>query len=123
MTNPVRPQSHTSSTERKEQLILEGARYRAAIRNARFSVGHNLHAGVLVRSAVSQVSSNLYGVLGSLLRVRGNRLQTLLPLVLSAFSIARKTRLLTPLLRGAVVVGGVGAGIYMLSRRKKTSDN
>ena len=120
MTMPERLPTHANPTERKAQLILEGARYRAAIRNARFTVANNLHAGMLIRSAVSQFSSNLYGVLGGLLRIRGNRLQTLLPLVLSAVSIARKTRLLTPLLRGTVVLGAVGTGIYLISRRKKT---
>lgn len=108
-----------SVAKRKERLLREGASYRAAVKQARTAVSHNLHANVLARSVVAQMKGSLFGTLASLVHLKGSNVQTLLPVALSALSFARKVKLLRPLLRAAVVLGVVGVGIAVIAQRKK----
>lgn len=108
-----------SLAKRKERLLREGAGYRAAIQNARSTVSHNLHADVLARSIVGQLKGSLFATLGSVVKLKGSNLQTLLPVALSALSFATKAKLLRPLLRAGLVVGAIGVGLSFVARRKK----
>ena len=120
MTNNVSENAMPLSVaKRKERLLREGASYRAAVKQARTVVSHNLHATVLARSLVTQMKGSMFATLASLVRLKGNNVQTLLPVALSALSFARKVKLLRPLLRAAVVLGVVGIGISVIAQRKK----
>lgn len=108
-----------SVAKRKERLLREAAMYRAAVQKARVTVSHNLHVDVFARSVVAQVKGSIFATLGGLVRLKGRNVQTLLPVALSAISFATKAKLLLPLLRVAVVLGVVGAGIGLIAQRKK----
>ncbi|EGF31376.1 hypothetical protein IMCC9480_15 [Oxalobacteraceae bacterium IMCC9480] len=103
--------------QRKEKLIREGANFRVGMRSSIELVGNNLQTDTLARSIITQLTGTAYSALGSLLRVKGANLQTLLPIVASGVSFALKARLLRPLLRTTAGVGAVGAGAYFLFRR------
>ena len=119
MSNESENRSPVSLAKRKERLLREGAAYRAAIQQARTVVSHNMHADVLARSVVAQVKSNVYATLGNLVQLKGSNLQKLLPVALTALSLARKTKLLFPLLRAGVVLGAIGVGVSLVARRKR----
>lgn len=108
-----------SVAKRKERLLREAAMYRAAVQKARVSIGHNLHANVFARSLVAQVKGSVFSTLGSLVQLKGRNVQTLLPIALSIISFATKAKMLVPLLRIAVVLGVVGAGVGFIAWRKK----
>ncbi|MDY7573151.1 hypothetical protein [Actimicrobium sp. CCI2.3] len=110
--------------QRKEKLIREGANFRAGIRSSIELVGNNLQTDTLARSIITQLTGTAYAAVGSLLRVKGANLQTLLPIVVSGISFVVKARLLLPLLRTTAVAGVVGAGAYfLLRRRSRTSED
>ncbi|MFT5962329.1 MAG: hypothetical protein ACI8WM_002672 [Burkholderiaceae bacterium] len=104
--------------QRKEKLIREGANFRAGMRSSLELVSHNLQTDALARSILTQLTGTVYAAAGTLLRVKGANLQTLLPIVVSGVSFVLKARLLRPLLRTTAVIGVVGAGAYFLFRRE-----
>jgi hypothetical protein len=104
--------------QRKEKLIREGANFRAGMRSSLELVSHNLQTDALARSILTQLTGTVYAAAGTLLRVKGVNLQTLLPIVVSGVSFVLKARLLRPLLRTTAVIGVVGAGAYFLFRRE-----
>ncbi|MEC5215291.1 hypothetical protein RCH09_000221 [Actimicrobium sp. GrIS 1.19] len=105
--------------ERKEKLIREGAAYRAAVRGARDMFNKNLRTEALARGLIAHLTGNAYAVIGNLLGGKRGNLQTLLPLVVSGVSLMLKARLLLPMWRSVGVIGAVGAGAWLLFRRKK----
>lgn len=119
MNNESESRVPVSLAKRKERLLREGAAYRAAVQRARTVVSHNMHADVLARSVVAQVKSNLFATVGNLVRLKGSNLQKLLPVALTAISFASKTRMLLPLLRVGVVLGAIGVGVSVVSKRKR----
>jgi hypothetical protein len=118
------PSKGLTVAQRKEKLIREGANFRAGMRSSIDLVSNNLQTDSLARSIITQLTGTAYAAAGSLLRVKGANLQTLLPIVVSGISFVVKARLLLPLLRTTAVIGVVGAGAYFLSRRaRRTSDD
>jgi hypothetical protein len=51
------------------------------------------------------------------------RARRMLPLAATAFSILRRRRLIMPVLKGAAVLGGVGAGAYFFYRHKQRAQD
>ncbi|GAA4020140.1 hypothetical protein [Actimicrobium antarcticum] len=123
MTNELNTGEELTLAQRKEVLIRQGANYRAGVHVSIALIGKNLQTDTLARSIVSQLTGTAYAAVGNLLRVKSANLQTLLPIVVSGLSFAMKAKLLRPILRTSVIVGGFGAAAYFLFRNKKKSVN
>lgn len=108
--------------QRKKALIAQGAARRNDIDKSIDIVRNNLHADRLAKSAVNHLTSAAYTTVENMFDWRGiknGNLRNLLPLAASAYSIISRRRLLLPLLKGATVVAGLGAGGYFLWQRKQ----
>lgn len=111
-----------SVAERKRLLIAQGASHRLAITHARADVRTSLRAESLAKSAISHVAMGALTAFrgGSILK--GSNLQFLLPLAMSVFSrLSKKSHLVKPIARGALVLGAVAAVTRFVMRKKNAN--
>lgn len=127
MTNQQQgdPMEYTETlAQKKERLLLQCRAYRIAVTHSKQVVSAHLGAEEIAKTAVGMVSSRAQSALANfsgLLDFRNlsaAKVQRLLPLVISGVSLLSRRSLLKPVLRGAAVVGAVGAGLYFYSRKK-----
>ncbi|HEY8102854.1 MAG TPA: hypothetical protein VIF82_19105 [Burkholderiaceae bacterium] len=111
-----------SMTERKRLLVAQGAAHRLAITHARADVRTSLSAESLAKSAIAHVAMGAFAAIkgGSILRGANlGNLQVLLPLAMSVIArLSKKTHLVKPLVRGALVLGAVAAITRFVIRKK-----
>ena len=111
-----------SFAERKKLLLAEGLRYRVAIIESRRVVQANTRADMLARNAVDHVTAAAYGAFNNIFSLSGLRtggLQKLLPLVITGYTALSRRSLLKPVLRGSLVVAGLGAIAVLVFRNKR----
>lgn len=118
---------HTLSyADRKKALLAEGAHYRSLITRSKQVVHTNLSVDVIAHNAVTHITSAAYGAVNNLFSVegiRGGSIQKLLPLLLTAYTAVSKRSLLKPILKGTMVVAGLGAVAVLVFRNKKSKKN
>jgi hypothetical protein len=116
-----------SLAERKQLLVAQGAAYRTGITYGRTSVRTSLNAESLAKSAIAHIAMGAVGAFkgGSMLRGANlGNLQVLLPLAMSVFArLSKKTHLMKPIARGALVIGAVAAIARFVIRRRKKANN
>ena len=110
-------------TDRKKQLIAEGAVYRAEVMFAKQAVQSSLRPETIARNALHHAI--LVGMAALKTRniagLPGVNLQSLLPVAMSGISALSKNKALVKVvLRGAVIAGSVAGIVRMLSRKKKS---
>ena len=114
-----------SLAERKRLLIAQGAAHRLAITQARVDVRVSLSAESLAKSAIAHVVMGVVGAFkgGSMLRGANlGNLQVLLPLAMSVIArLSKKTHLVKPIARGALVLSAVAAIARFVVRRKNAN--
>lgn len=114
-----------SLAERKQLLVAQGAAYRTGITYGRTSVRTSLSAESLAKSAIAHIAMGAVGAFkgGSMLRGANlGNLQVLLPLAMSVIArLSKKTHLVKPVARGALVLGAVAAIARFVIRRKKAN--
>ena len=93
MSENLLDKSPDSLARRKEELIHEGAQYRAAIRTSRGVVNHNMHVDVMARSVVNHMTGTAYTAMSNILNVKSGNLQTLMPVILKSLSLLLKALL------------------------------
>lgn len=111
-------------SDRKKQLIAQGAIYRAEAMLAKQVVQESLKPESMAKSALHQAmligmaALNTRNIAG----LPGMNLQRILPLLMGGMSaLARNKPLVKTVLRGAAVAGSV-AGLVRLFVKKKSSD-
>lgn len=109
-------------TERKKQLIAEGAVYRAEVMFAKHEVQASLRPENVARNALQHAM--LVGLAALKTRnlggLPGVNLQTLLPFVMNGVSTLSKNKALAKtVLRGALIAGSVAGIVRVLSRKKR----
>jgi hypothetical protein len=122
-------QNHTELTaaQKKKLLIAQGAAYRLGLIESKNTVSANLHADALAKHAFSRLAATASTALGHGMSIRSfaeGNFQTILPLLLSGFSLlAKRRRLIKPLLIGAVVsaAAGIAASLVRRARPKATA--
>jgi hypothetical protein len=105
--------------ERKKHLIAEGAIYRAEVMLSKQALQDSLQPESLARGALHQLALGALSMLARRGGLPGVKLQTLLPLAVTAIgALAKRKWLLKIVLRGAALAG-VTAGVAVLVSRKK----
>jgi predicted 2-oxoglutarate/Fe(II)-dependent dioxygenase YbiX len=114
-----------SLAERKQMLIAEGAAHRMGITYGRTAVRTSLSAESLAKSAIAHVAMGAMSAFkgGSMLKGANlGNLQILLPIAMSVIArLSKKTHLVKPVARGALVLGVVAAIARFVIRRKKAN--
>lgn len=121
--------AHETLAQRKERLILQCRAYRAAVHHSRSEMRSHFGLQSIAKAAVGLVGlrtgSAALSSISGLLDMKGGlsfgRLQRLLPVLAGAYSLLRKRSLLTPVVRGALIVGGAGAAAYLYRKQSKKS--
>lgn len=108
-------------SDRKKQLIAEGAVYRAEVMIARQEVQSSLRPEIIARNALHHAL--LVGMAALKTRniggLPGVNLQSLLPVAMSGVAaISKNKALVKVVLRGAVIAGSVAGIVRVLSRKK-----
>lgn len=109
-------------SDRKKQLIAQGALYRAEVMLATHIARDSLRPDSLARSALHQAA--LIGL--SALKRRniaglpGLNLQNMLPLAMTALSsLSQRKGVVRAILRGALIAGTVAGAVRLFSRSKR----
>jgi hypothetical protein len=97
-----------TAAQKKKLLIVRGAMYRAGLTESQHAVRVNLQPDMLAKSALAGVVTTASAALGTGLSLRGIRdgnFKTILPLLISGFSLLAKRRaLIKPALTGAIAL-------------------
>lgn len=111
--------------DRKKQLIVQGAVYRAEVLLAKESAEAGLRPDTLARSVLHQVAAAAIGAFrGGNSGLPGVNLQTLLPIVMGGISaLAKRKSLLKTAARGAAVAGAAAGVVALVSRWKKSKQD
>lgn len=121
MNRHQQPENHLSTAERKQELLQEGAAFRAAMMNSRNIVSTSLHS----RSLLGNLFGGFSGLASSVFSKPGNlntaNLPALLPLLLSSASWIARRGTRKPLLVGSAALAGIGAAVYLSSRNSKAT--
>jgi hypothetical protein len=129
MSNEPRS-AHETLAQRKERLIMQCRAYRAAVHHSRSEMRSRLGLQSIAKAAAGLVglragSSMLANVTGMLSAKGGGlplgKVKALLPIVTGAYSLLSRRSLLRPALRGAMVLGGLGAAFCLYRRQAKKS--
>lgn len=111
-----------SVAERKRLLVAQGASHRLAITHARGAVRASLKSESLAKSAITHVAMGAVTAFRGGGLLKGSNLQVLLPLAMSLFArLSKKTHLVKPIARGALVLGAVAAVTRFVIRRKNAN--
>jgi len=111
-----------STAERKRMLIAQGASHRLAITHARVAVRTSLSAESLAKNAISHVAMSALTAFKSGAILKAGNLQVLLPLAMSIFArLSKKSHLVKPIARGALVLGAVAAITRFVMRKKNAN--
>jgi hypothetical protein len=106
-------------SDRKKQLIAQGALYRAEILVARENVEESLRPDSLARGMLNHAASTAVALFSNKTGApAGRNLQSILPLVMSGISVVSKKTGLKPMLRG-VLVAALTAGAAAFFARKE----
>lgn len=109
-------------TQRKQQLIAEGAALRANIGAATQQVKTGMRADAMIKNVVAYAARTAAGLAGSGGGVAGIGLQTVLPVVARGVSALAKRPWFKPVLRGALLLGVAGlAAKFMIARKNARS--
>jgi hypothetical protein len=123
---PAEIQDGLSLAERKQMLIAQGASYRLGITYGRSAVKSSLSAESLTKSALSHVAMGAVSAIKGGSMLKGSNLQVILPFALSLISrlsskLPKKTKLVKPLARGALILGIAVAAARFVMRRKNAN--
>jgi hypothetical protein len=126
MNMPAEIQNGLSLAERKQMLIAQGASYRLGITHGRSAVRTSLSAESLAKSALSHVAMGAVSAIKGGSVLKSSNLQVILPLALSLISklsskMPKKTKLVKPLARGALVLGVVAAVARLVMRKRNAN--
>jgi len=122
--------AHETLAQRKERLILQCRAYRAAVHHSRADMRSRTGLQSIARAAAGLIglragSSMLANVAGMLDAKGGGlslgKLRRALPVVTGAYSLLSSRSLLKPVLRGALILGGIGAAVCLYRRQTKKS--
>lgn len=126
MSKPEISEPVETLAQQKERLILQCQAYRSGIGQSRNLVRAHLGREGITRAAFGILGSRAQNALANvtdLVNMSGGislaKIQRLAPFVLSGISILSKRSVLKPILRGAALVGAVGAGLYLFARNRK----
>lgn len=124
MTDHHTPAPPETLAQHKERLRQQCRSYRAGIGHSRNVVRDNLGMESVARTAIGLLNQRAQSVFANvsdlfdLKHISGAKLQRLLPLLVSGYSLLSRRVLLKPILRGALIVGVAGTVIYLYSRGK-----
>ena len=111
-------------SDRKKQLIAQGALYRAEVMLATQTARDSLRPDTLARGALRQAALIGLAVLKrrNLGGLPGLNLQNMLPLAMTALSsLSQRKGVVQAVLRGAVIAGTVAGAVRLFSRKKKAA--
>lgn len=124
MTTNQSNQAARALNERKEALIERGLQCRMSVVNSRRAVHASLKGDAIARSAFSHLSGNAAGLLGNYLKVvGGSNRKLLLSLAMSGVSLLSRKGLIKPVLRGALLLGAVGAAFAWWQGKGRRKDS
>jgi hypothetical protein len=116
--------SHETLAQRKERLQLQCRAYRAAVGHSRKVVREKLSTRAIATTAFGLLGVRAQSAFGNVTelfdmkQMSAAKLQRLLPILASGYSLLSRRSLLKPILRGALIVGTAGAAAYFYSRKK-----
>jgi hypothetical protein len=124
MTDQHSPAPPETLAQRKQRLQQQCQAYRAGIGQSRNVVRNNLGVESIAKTALGLFSQRAQSALHQatdlfdLTHLSGAKLKSVLPVLVSAYSLLSRRAVLKPVLRGALVVGVAGAAVYLYARRK-----
>jgi hypothetical protein len=124
---PKSMQQHETLAQRKERLLLQCRAYRAAVGHSKQVVRDKLSTRAIATAAVGIAGVRAQSAVGNFVdlldfkNISAVKLQRLLPLLASGYSLLARRSLLKPVFRGAAVVGAAGALVYFFTRKKSAT--
>lgn len=112
-------------TDRKKQLIAEGALYRAEVMLAKQEMQASLRPESIAKSALQQAALIGFAALKTrhIAGLPGINLQTVLPLAMRGISALSKNKPLAKIiLRGAIIAGGVAGLVRLFSKKTRNPE-
>jgi hypothetical protein len=113
--------SHLSTAERKQQLLQEGAAFRADMVRSRDIVRANLNSRSLATILLGRMTGIASSVFGDPGRFRARSLPAMLPLLLTGASWLSKRCTRKSLLIGVTVLAAIGGAAFISSRNNKAT--
>jgi len=124
--------AHETLAQRKERLVMQCRAYRAAVHHSRSEMRSRIGLQSIMKAATGLVGlragSSMLSNVTSMLAAKGGagglsfaKVKTLLPVITGAYSLLSRRSLLKPALRGALVLGGLGAAVCLYRRQAKKS--
>jgi hypothetical protein len=108
--------------QRKKKLIAEAERCRAKLDESKDIIRDNLKIDRLAKNGVSYLTTAASSAVDNMFNInaiRNGSLGRLLPVAASVYSIITRRKLVMPILRGGLVVAGVAAALFYMSRKKR----
>jgi len=124
---PTSMQQHETLAQRKERLLLQCRAYRAALGHSKQVVRDKFSPRAIATAAVGVAGVRAQSAVGHFAdlldfkNISAAKLQRVLPLLASGYSLLSRRSLLKPALRGAVVISAVGALAYFFTRKKSAT--
>jgi len=102
---------------RKEELLRDGAFFRAGVVHAKAQIRHGARPEVLLHSAIDHATWALRARADALLKPTGTSMSVVAPYALAAFNFLRRRGMGKQAIGAALVLGGLGW--YMQRRRAR----
>lgn len=110
----------TALSDRKKNLIAQGASFRAGVVMSRMDVQKNLHPQQMAKNAINQLSGNSLDAIQSIYNsgaLSSDNLKILLPVLTAGISFIANEALIRRFLGKAVVAGLLAATVFVAYKK------